>query len=132
MDDIFYTERTDIENEKQIYNIEEQNNINSIANREFNEAYLSKASERHEEEYSKGFKDGENYSVEYGKLLGIIDFINFFDQNNLFFNKLTPEIKSELDKISIELQEFQDKLDNSIIESFNIKLNTILSKIKNK
>ena len=132
MDDIFYTERSDIENEKQIYNIEEQNHINTVANRAFNEAYLSKATERYEEEYSKGFKAGENYSVEYGKLLVIIDFINFFDQNNLFLNKLTPEIKSELSKISNELEQFQDKLDNDIIESFNTKLNNILSKIKNK
>ena len=73
MDDIFYTECTDKENEKKIFNIEEQNNIEKIKNNAFNKGYLSKASEFHEDEYNKGFSMGENYSLEYGKLLGIIE-----------------------------------------------------------
>ena len=40
MDDIFYTECTDKENEKKIYNIEEQNKIDIIKNDAFNKGYF--------------------------------------------------------------------------------------------
>ena len=70
MEDVFYTDETDKENEKKIFNIEEQNKIEKIKNESFNKGYLSKATEFHENEYKKGFSEGEKYSLEYGKLLG--------------------------------------------------------------
>ena len=131
MDDIFYTECTDKENEKKIFNIEEQNNIEKIKNNAFNKGYLSKASEFHEDEYKKGFSMGENYSLEYGKLLGIIETINFFEKNVFQNAYITIKDKNELEKISKELDEFKDKLNIDIINSFNEKLNEILNNIIN-
>ena len=131
MDDIFYTECTDKENEKKIYNIEEQNYIEKIKNNAFNKGYLSKASEFHEDEYNKGFSSGENYSLEYGKLLGIIETIHFFENNVFQNNYITIKDKNELEKISKELEEFKDKLNINIINSFNEKLNEILNNIIN-
>ena len=129
MDDIFYTECSDKENENEIFHIEEQNKIEKIKNDAFNKGYLSKATELHEDEYNKGFSNGENYSLEYGKLLGIIETINFFE-NNVFKNsKISIKDKNELEKISKELEEFKDKLNNDIINSFNQKLNEILNNI---
>ena len=113
MEDVFYTECTDKENEKKIYNIEEQNKIEKIKNNAFNEGYLSMASQFYENEYNKGFKDGEQYSIEYGKLLGIIDCIHFFEDNVFDSSKISDINKNELNKISKELEEFKDKLDES-------------------
>ena len=131
MEDVFYTEYSDKENEKKIYNIEEQNKIEKIKNHAFNEGYLSKAKDFYENEYNKGFKDGENYSLEYGKLLGIIDCIQFFTDNVHQFPKLSIETKNELNQITQELEEFKDKLNNDIILSFKQKLEDILNNILN-
>ena len=131
MEDIFYTEYTDRENEKKIYNIEEQNNIDRIKNDAFNQGYLLKASEFNENEYNKGFKNGENYSLEYGKLLGIIECINFFKDNVFKANKISEEIINKINKISEELEEFKEKLNQDIINSFNQKLEIILKEIIN-
>lgn len=131
MEDIFYTELTDKENEKKIYNIEEQNKKEKIKNDAFNKGYLSKATEFHENEYNKGFSEGEKYSLEYGKLLGIIETIHFFENNVSQFSQISKEDKNELEKISKELEEFKEKLNNEIINSFNQKLNKILHNIIN-
>ena len=131
MDDIFYTDETDKENEKKIFNIEEQNKIEKIKNESFNKGYLSKATEFHENEYNKGFLEGKKYSLEYGKLLGIIDTINFFENNIFQSSKISIKDKDELEQISKELEEFQDKINDSIINSYNQKLNSILSQLIN-
>ena len=131
MDDIFYTEETDKENEKKIFNIEEQNKIEKIKNEAFNKGYLSKATEFHENDYNKGFLEGKKYSFEYGKLLGIIDTINFFENNIFQSSKISTKDKNELEQISKELEEFQDKINDSIINSYNQKLNSILSQLIN-
>ena len=131
MEDVFYIDETDEENEKKIFNIEEQNKIEKIKNESFNKGYLSKASEFHENEYNKGFSEGENYSLEYGKLLGIIDTINFFENNIFKTSKISIKDKNELEKISKELEEFKDKLNDSIINSYNQRLNSILSQLIN-
>ena len=129
MDDIFYTEETDKENEKKIFNIEEQNKIEKIKNEAFNKGYLSKATEFHENDYNKGFLEGKKYSFEYGKLLGIIDTINFFENNIFQSSKISTKDKDELEQISKELEEFQDKINDSIINSYNQRLNSILSQL---
>ena len=131
MDDIFYTEETDKENEKKIFNIEEQNKIEKIKNESFNKGYLSKATEFHENDYNKGFLEGKKYSFEYGKLLGIIDTINFFENNIFQSSKISTKDKDELEQISKELEEFQDKINDSIINSYNQKLNSILNQLIN-
>ena len=131
MEDIFYTEYTDIENEKKIYNIEEQNKIDKIKNDAFNQGYLFKANEFNENEYNKGFKDGENYSLEYGKLLGIIECIKFFKDNIFKTNKISEETINKIDKISEELEQFKEKINQDIINSFKQKLDLILKKIIN-
>ena len=131
MDDIFYTDETDKENEKKIFNIEEQNKIEKIKNESFNKGYLSKATEFHENEYNKGFLEGKKYSLEYGKLLGIIDTINFFENNIFQSSKISIKDKNELEQISKELEEFQDKINDSIINSYNQKLNSILNQLIN-
>ena len=131
MDDIFYTECTDKENEKKIFGIEEQNKIEKIKNEAFNKGYLSKATEFHEDEYNKGFSQGENYSLEYGKLLGIIDTIHFFEDNVFKNSYISIKDKNDLENISKELEEFKDKLNDDIINSFNQKLNEILNNIIN-
>ena len=131
MEDIFYTECTDKENEKKIYNIEEQNKIDRIKNDAFNQGYLLKASEFNEDEYNKGFKDGEKYSLEYGKLLGIIECINFFKDNVFKTNKISEDIINKINKISEELEEFKEKLNQDIINSFSQKLDLILKEIIN-
>ena len=130
MEDVFYTEYSDKENEKKIYNIEEQNKIENIKNNAFNEGYLSKAKDFYEEEYNKGINDGENYSLEYGKIIGIIDCIQFFNSNSIKI-KISNETKEELNKISKEIEEFQDKLNDNIIHSFKQRLETILKNILN-
>ena len=130
MEDVFYTEYSDKENEKKIYNIEEQNKIENIKNNAFNEGYLSKANDFYEEEYNKGINDGENYSLEYGKIIGIIDCIQFFNSNSIKIN-ISNETKEELNKISKEIEEFQDKLNDNIIHSFRQRLETILKNILN-
>ena len=129
MDDIFYTDCTNEENEKKIFIIEEQNKIEKIKTEAFNKGYLSKATEFHKEEYDEGFSKGENYSLEYGKLLGIIDTINFFEKNVFQSSKISIKNKNELEKISNELEEFKDKLNNNLIISFNERLNYILNEI---
>jgi hypothetical protein len=131
MEDVFYTDETDKENEKKIFNIEEQNKIEKIKNESFNKGYLSKATEFHENEYNKGFLEGKKYSLEYGKLLGIIDTINFFENNIFQSSKISIKDKDELEQISKELEEFQDKINDSIINSYNQKLNSILSQLIN-
>ena len=129
MEDVFYTEYTDKENEKKIYNIEEQNKIEKIKNSAYNEGYLSKASQFYEDEYNKGYKDGENYSLEYGKLLGVIDCIKFFEENVFDSSKISEANKNELNIISKELEEFKDKLDDNIIHTYSERLDTILKSI---
>ena len=131
MEDIFYTEYTDRENEKKIYNIEEQKKTEKIKKEAFNQGYLSKAKEFYKIDYNKGFNEGENYSIEYGKLIGIVDCINFFDENSIQFPKLSIETKNKLNQISQELEEFKDKLNNDIILSFHQRLDFLLKSIIN-
>ena len=131
MDDIFYTDGTNEENEKKIFNIEEQNKIEKIKNESFNKGYLSKATEFHEDEYNKGFSEGEKYSLEYGKLLGIIDTINFFENNVFQTSKISIKDKNDLEQITKELEEFKEKLNDDIINSFNQRLNIILNQYIN-
>lgn len=131
MEDVFYIDETDEENEKKIFNIEEQNKIEKIKNEAFNKGYLSKATEFHENDYNKGFLEGKKYSFEYGKLLGIIDTINFFENNIFQSSKISTKDKDELEQISKELEEFQDKINDSIINSYNQKLNSILNQLIN-
>ena len=131
MDDVFYTEDTNEENEKKIFNIEEQNKIEKIKNESFNKGYLSKATEFHEDEYNKGFSEGEKYSLEYGKLLGIIDTINFFENNVFQTSKISIKDKNDLEQITKELEEFKEKLNDDIINSFNQRLNIILNQYIN-
>ena len=132
MEDVFYTDCTDKENENKIYNIEEQNKIEKIKNNAFNQGYLSKANEFYEEEYNKGFNEGENYSLQYGKLLGVIDCIKFFDDNNaLHPYKISIEIKNQLNQIEKELEEFKEKLNDDIIIYFKQRLDSILKTIIN-
>lgn len=131
MDDVFYTDDTNEENEKKIFNIEEQNKIEKIKNESFNKGYLSKATEFHEDEYNKGFSEGEKYSLEYGKLLGIIDTINFFENNVFQTSKISIKDKNDLEQISKELEEFKEKLNDDIINSFNQRLNIILNQYIN-
>ena len=131
MDDIFYTDDTNEENEKKIFNIEEQNKIEKIKNESFNKGYLSKATEFHEDEYNKGFSEGEKYSLEYGKLLGIIDTINFFENNVFQTSKISIKDKNDLEQITKELEEFKEKLNDDIINSFNQRLNIILNQYIN-
>ena len=131
MEDVFYTEYSDKENEKKIYNIEEQKKFEKIKNNAFNEGYLSKAKEFYENEYNKGFKDGENYSLEYGKLLGIIECIQFFSDNVHQLPQLSIETKNDLNQITQELEEFKDKLNKDIIYSFKQRLEDILKKFAN-
>jgi flagellar biosynthesis/type III secretory pathway protein FliH len=131
MDDVFYTDGTNEENEKKIFNIEEQNKIEKIKNESFNKGYLSKATEFHEDEYNKGFSEGEKYSLEYGKLLGIIDTINFFENNVFQTSKISIKDKNDLEKITKKLEEFKEKLNDDIINSFNQRLNIILNQYIN-
>ena len=131
MDDVFYTDGTNEENEKKIFNIEEQNKIEKIKNESFNKGYLSKATEVHEDEYNKGFSEGEKYSLEYGKLLGIIDTINFFENNVFQTSKISIKDKNGLEQITKELEEFKEKLNDDIINSFNQRLNIILNQYIN-
>ena len=131
MDDVFYTDDTNEENEKKIFNIEEQNKIEKIKNESFNKGYLSKATEFHEDEYNKGFSEGEKYSLEYGKLLGIIDTINFFENNVFQTSKISIKDKNDLEQITKELEEFKEKLNDDIIKSFNQRLNIILNQYIN-
>jgi len=131
MDDVFYTDGTNEENEKKIFNIEEQNKIEKIKNESFNKGYLSKATEFHEDEYNKGFSEGEKYSLEYGKLLGIIDTINFFENNVFQTSKISIKDKNDLEQITKELEEFKEKLNDDIINSFNQRLNIILNQYIN-
>ena len=131
MDDVFYTDDTNEENEKKIFNIEEQNKIEKIKNETFNKGYLSKATEFHEDEYNKGFSEGEKYSLEYGKLLGIIDTINFFENNVFQTSKTSIKDKNDLEQITKELEEFKEKLNDDIINSFNQRLNIILNQYIN-
>ena len=131
MDDVFYTDDTNEENEKKIFNIEEQNKIEKIKNESFNKGYLSKATEFHEDEYNKGFSEGEKYSLEYGKLLGIIDTINFFENNVFQTSKISIKDKNDLEQITKELEEFKEKLNDDIINSFNQRLNMILNQYIN-
>jgi len=131
MDDVFYTDDTNEENEKKIFNIEEQNKIEKIKNESFNKGYLSKATEFHEDEYNKGFSEGEKYSLEYGKLLGIIDTINFFENNVFQTSKTSIKDKNDLEQITKELEEFKEKLNDDIINSFNQRLNIILNQYIN-
>lgn len=131
MDDVFYTDDTNEENEKKIFNIEEQNKIEKIKNESFNKGYLSKATEFHEDEYNKGFSEGEKYSLEYGKLLGIIDTINFFENNVFQTSKISIMDKNDLEQITKELEKFKEKLNDDIINSFNQRLNIILNQYIN-
>ena len=131
MEDVFYTDDTNEENEKKIFNIEEQNKIEKIKNESFNKGYLSKATEFHEDEYNKGFSEGEKYSLEYGKLLGIIDTINFFENNVFQTSKISIKDKNDLEQITKELEEFKEKLNDDIINSFNQRLNIILNQYIN-
>ena len=131
MEDVFYIDETNEENEKKIFNIEEQNKIEKIKNESFNKGYLSKATEFHEDEYNKGFSEGEKYSLEYGKLLGIIDTINFFENNVFQTSKISIKDKNDLEQITKELEEFKEKLNDDIINSFNQRLNIILNQYIN-
>ena len=54
----------------------------SIANRKYNEGYLSTFSEKNEEKYNEVFSMAKIYSINLGKRLEIINSYLFYDEIN--------------------------------------------------
>ena len=69
------------ESEKQIAENDYYNEMNKIANSAFNEGYLSKVEENYEDKYNEGFTKGVEYSLNYGKLFGLIELFKFMMEN---------------------------------------------------
>ena len=105
MDDVFYTDN-ERESEERIAEIEYLKKKDSIANLGFNEGYLSTSIEKNKEKYNEGFKKGKIYSLNFGKLLGIINSFLFYDDiNNYDF--LTEEMRNKLKKVLEEIEQIE-------------------------
>ena len=120
MKDVFYTDN-EKESEERIAEIEYLKRKESIANRGYNEGYLSTSSEKNEEKYNEGFINGKNYSINFGKILGMINSYLFYDEiNNYEF--LSEENRNKLLKLDEELEK-------NIIKNFKETIMKIINNI---
>ena len=115
MDDVFYTDNQK-ESEERIAEIEYLKRKETIANLGYNEGYLST---------SIIFINGKNYSINFGKILGMINSYLFYDEiNNYEF--LSEESRNNLLKLNEELENFKDKIEEDTINKIKEKINKII------
>ena len=127
MKDVFYTDN-EKESEERIAEIEYLKRKELIANRGYNEGYLSISSEKNEEKYNEGFINGKNYSINFGKILGMINSYLFYDEiNNYEF--LSEENRNKLMNLNEELEKYQNKIEENTIQNIKEKIMKIIKNI---
>ena len=125
MKDIFYTYNQK-ESEERIAEIEYLKRKELIANTGYNDGYLSTSSEKNEEKYNEGFINGKNYSINFGKILGMINSYLLYDEiNNYEF--LSEENRNKLLKLNDELENYQNKIEENTINKIKEKINKIIN-----
>lgn len=125
--DIFYVEKTDKENEEKIMNIENQNEISTVKNAAYNEGYLEESTKKYDVIYNKSLDKGVKYSLEFGKLLGKIDAIEYIiNMNNTIID--SKNIK-DLNEIKSKLENYSEKITDNLLNECNYKINNILDGI---
>ena len=127
MKDVFYIDN-EKESEERIAEIEYLKRKELIANRGYNEGYLSTSSEKNEEKYNEGFINGKNYSINFGKILGMINSYLFYDEiNNYEF--LSEENRNKLMNLNEELEKYQNKIEEKTIQNIKEKIMKIIKNI---
>ena len=127
MKDIFYTYNQK-ESEERIAEIEYLKRKESIANKGYNEGYLSTSSKKNLEKYNEGFINGKNYSINFGKILGMINSYLLYDEiNNYEF--LSEENRNKLLKLNDELENYQNKIEENTIKKIKEKITKIINNI---
>ena len=127
MKDVFYTDN-EKESEERIAEIEYLKRKELIANRGYNEGYLSTSSEKNEEKYNEGFINGKNYSINFGKILGMINSYLLYDEiNNYEF--LSEENRNKLMNLNEELEKYQNKIEENTIQNIKEKIMKIIKNI---
>ena len=124
MKDVFYTDN-EKESEERIAEIEYLKRKEIIANTGYNDGYLSTSSEKNEEKYNEGFINGKNYSINFGKILGMINSYLFYDEiNNYEF--LSEEKRNKLMNLNEELEKYQNKIEENTIQNIKEKIMKII------
>ena len=120
------------ESEKQIAENDYYNEMNKIANSAFNEGYLSKVEENYEDKYNEGFTKGVEYSLNYGKLFGLIELFKFMMENCEIAPKSKKKIeqsdKDEIANIQNEMENYQEKITEEQINELSALLWNIINK----
>ena len=123
--DVYYTDNQ-IESENRIFEIEENKKLENIMNTEFNKGYLSEVEKIYEDQFKNGFNEGKKYSIEFGKLIGKIESILFYDEIN---NILNENEKENLINLNNEIENFNNKLEEKIILNYENKINNIINNL---
>jgi hypothetical protein len=127
MKDVFYTDN-EKESEERIAEIEYLKRKESIANKGYNEGYLSTSSTKNLEKYNEGFINGKNYSINFGKILGMINSYLFYDEiNNYEF--LSEENRNKLMNLNEDLEKYQNKIEEKTIQNIKEKIMKIIKNI---
>jgi hypothetical protein len=123
-EDVYFTDNQ-IESENRIFEIEENKKIENMINASFNKGYLSEIEKMYENEFNLGYEKGKNYSIKFGKILGKIESILFYDELN---NILNENDKIELINLNNEIENFNNKIDEEILLNYKNKINEIINK----
>jgi hypothetical protein len=103
------------------------------------EGFLASSDLEHAQQYQDAFKKGKLYSLEFGKILGKIEYFLIFFLLISGFISLVTEMKflnqpvSEDDILNLKLikeesEKYQQKLTGEIIITLNEKIENIISK----
>ena len=123
-EDVYFTDNQ-IESENRIFEIEENKKRENIINASFNKGYLSEVEKIYENKFNLGYEKGKNYSINFGKLLGKIESILFYDELN---NILNENDKIELMNLNNKLENFNNKIEEKTILNYQNKINEIINK----
>ena len=123
-EDVYFTDNQ-IESENRIFEIEEKKKIENMINAAFNKGYLSEIEKMYENKFNLGYEKGKKYSIKFGKILGKIESILFYDELN---NILNENDKIELINLNNEIENFNNKIDEEILLNYKNKINEIINK----
>lgn len=129
--DLYYTDER--QSEKLIADCELDMSNETIANRAFNEGFFTTCSVVNQDKYKEGFQVGKQYSINFGKLLGVIDAFLFYAQeinhdDNTKYKLIDHNDLNKIKDIKGYLEQYKEEINNEFIEE---KQNEIMS-ITNK
>lgn len=105
----------------------------TIANKAFNEGFFTTCSVINQDKYDEGFQSGKQYSMDFGKLLGVVDGFLFYGKEiNHDDDKMSKTINfndiKRIKEIKEYLEQYKDEINQEFIADKQNEIQSIINK----